>query len=136
MAAADIVNVMDGIGDRLATITGLRVHRYTPDAVSPPSAIVDWPEVEYDFTAGRGSDRMLFPVHIVVGKVSERSAAAALGAYISGSGASSVKTAIEGSGGVLGGYASTTRVMGATVTVVTIAAVDYLSATFQVEVIS
>ena len=48
MAAPSIQNVMDGIGARLATISGLRVANYVPDQVNPPQAVVDFPgEIDY-----------------------------------------------------------------------------------------
>jgi hypothetical protein len=133
--ALDLTAVMDALGARLVGVTGLRVYDYAADNAAPPAAIVSLPRsVEYDSTAGRGVDRIVIPVTILVGKVSERAARDKLGAYIAGSGASSIKAAVEGSGGDLGGVAQTVRVMEATVDVVTIGAVDYLGASFDVEV--
>jgi hypothetical protein len=132
----DLNSVMDAIGVRLATITGLRVYDYSADQAAPPSAIVGMPEqpIEYDAVMGRGADRVVIPVLVVVGKVSDRAARDALSAYLAGSGASSIKTAIESGNSDLGGVAQTVRVQTARVDVVTIAAVDYLGATFDVEV--
>lgn len=133
--ALDLGAVMDAIGTRLATITGLRVADYPSDTVNPPMAIVSLPEtVEYDVVAGRGADRVLIPVLVVVGRVSVRASRDAIAAYVSGTGASSVKSAVEGSGSDLGTVAHTVRVTGATISVVTIAAVDYLGASFDLEV--
>lgn len=133
--ALDLTAVMDAIGARLVGVTGLRVYDYAADAAAPPAAIVSLPSsVEYDSTAGRGVDRIVIPVTVLVGKVSERAARDKLGAYIAGEGASSIKSAIEGAGGNLGGVAQTVRVTGSTVDVVTIGAVEYLGASFDVEV--
>jgi len=133
--ALDLTAVMDAIGARLVGVTGLRVYDYAADNAAPPAAIVSLPrEVEYDSTAGRGVDRIVIPVTVLVGKVSERAARDRLGAYIAGTGADSIKSAIEGSGGDLGGVAQTVRVTSSSVDVVTIGAVDYLGASFDVEV--
>jgi len=133
--ALDLNAVMDAIGARLVGVTGLRVYDYATDAASPPAAIVSLPEVvEYDAVMGRGADRVVIPVTVLVGKVSDRTARDQLAQYVSGTGSSSVKGAIEGTDASLGGAAQTVRVTGARINVVTIQAVDYLGASFEVEV--
>lgn len=131
----DLNAVMDAIGARLVGVTGLRVYDYAADGAPPPAAIVALPEtVEYDTVAGRGADRVMIPVTVLVGRVSDRAARDQLAQYVSGTGALSVKTAVEGNGGDLGGVAHTVRVTEARIDVVTIQAVEYLGATFDVEV--
>lgn len=131
--ALDLGAVMDAIGVRLATISGLRVLDYPPDNANPPQAIVSLPEmVEYDYVMGRGADRVVIPIMVLVAKVSDRAARDAIGPYVSGSGAQSVKAAVDGD---LGGTAHTARVTGAQIQVVTIASIEYLGASFDVEVI-
>jgi hypothetical protein len=133
--ALDLNAVMDAIGARLVGVTGLRVYDYAADNAAPPAAIVSLPRtVEYDAVAGRGADRLVIPVTVLVGRVSDRTARDQLGQYISGTGPSSIKTAIKGVDPTLGGAAQTVRVTEATVDVVTIAAIDYLGASFDVEV--
>ncbi|MEW6473443.1 MAG: hypothetical protein AB1679_14320 [Actinomycetota bacterium] len=105
--------VMDGIGVRLQTITGLRVFDFPPDSLQPPAAIVSYPEISYDSTLGRGVDRMTVPVYVYVGRVSDRASRDALTAYMAGTGAQSIKTAVEGDK-TLGGAAQSVRVMSAT----------------------
>lgn len=132
--ALDLNAVMDAIGARLVGVTGLRVYDYAADAANPPAAIVSLPEtVEYDVVAGRSADRVVIPVTVLVGRVSDRAARDQLAQYVSGTGASSVKSAIEGVDG-LGGVAHTVRVTDASINIVTIQAVDYLGASFNVEV--
>jgi len=129
--ALDLGAVMDASGTRLQTITGLRVADYPSDAANPPQAIVSLPEtVEFDAVMGRGADRAVIPITVLVGKVSDRAARDALALYVSGSGASSVKAAVDGDLGL----GASARVTGATISVVTIQAVDYLGASFEVEV--
>ena len=134
--ALDLGAVMDALGVRLSTIPGLRVADYAADSVVPPAAIVGLPEeVEYDATAGRGADRCVIPVLVVVGKVSDRAARDAIAPYVSGIGAVSIKAAIEGGASDLGGAAHTVRVTSCRIDIVTIAAIDYLGAAFNVEVL-
>jgi hypothetical protein len=130
--ALDLNAVMDAIGSRLATIPGLRVTDYASDSANPPQAIVSLPEeIEYDSVMGRGADRVVIPITVLVGRVSDRAARDVLARYVSGTGADSIKTAVDGD---LDGIAHTARVTGARTNIVTIQAVNYLGASFDVEV--
>lgn len=126
---------MDAIGVRLATIPGLRVYDHPADTVAPPAAIVSLPEiVEYDSVAGRGADRTSLTITVIVGRVSDRAARDQLAAFISGTGPSSIKTAVEAGASDLDGVAHTIRATTATVQIVTINAIDYLGASIDCEV--
>lgn len=128
----DLADVMDEVAARLGTIAGLRVHAHPPGSVTPPAAVVSYPDTyTFDETYGRGMDRMTLPVVVVVGKASDRAARDQLGVYVDGSGAASVKQVLES-----GTYTAfhTVRVVGAEFDVVTIAAVDYLAATFDLDI--
>lgn len=119
--------VMDGLGARLSTITGLRVYDYPPDSVSVPAAIVGLPEeIVFDETYGRGSDRASVPVHVLVSKVSDRASRDAISAYMV-----SVKAAVDGS---LGGVVSDARVASAKPNMITVGTIEYLAVTFTIEV--
>lgn len=134
MSAADVNTVMDAVGTALATITGLRVFDFAADGGSPPLASVGLPtEVTYDFTKGRGSDHLVLPITVLVGKVVDRSARDALAAYLAGSGAKSIKAAVDGN---LGGACQTCRVRSARVDIVTLSGVEMLGATFDVAVVT
>ena len=134
--ALDLNATMDAIGVRLSTIAGLRVADYAAQSINVPQAIVSLPTgpVEYDAVMGRGADRAVIPVRVLVGAVSDRASRDAVAAYVSGTGTLSVKTAIEGTDPTLGGVVQTVRVMTATIDIVTVGAVDYLGASFEVEV--
>lgn len=129
--ALDLNSVMDQIGVRLLTISGLRVFDFMADNIQPPAAVVTLPEVTYDVTKARGTDKAVFPIHLLISKVSDRASRDALSPYIAGTGASSVKAAVDGT---LGGTVQAARVTGATVQVEQVAGVDLLAAVFQVEV--
>jgi hypothetical protein len=128
----DLADVMDEVGDLLDTVTGLRVYRYPPDNVQPPAAVVSYPEeYTYDATYGRGMDRLTLPVVVLVGRVSDRTSRDRLGAYVDGSGSSSVKAVLEA-----GTYTDfdTLRVVGVEFDVVSVAGVDHVAATLSLDI--
>lgn len=129
----DLGAVMDEIGDQLDTITGLRVYRYPSDNPAVPAAIVSYPDTyTYDATYARGMDRIAdLPVIVLVGKVSDRASRDAIAAYVGGSGASSVKAVVEA-----GEYTAfdVVTVTGVEFDVIGIAAVEYLGATFTLDI--
>lgn len=126
--------VMDQLGDRLDTIAGLNVHRFPAKKITPPSAIVGYPEDgDYDVTGGGalGMDQMTIPVSVLVGDVTAKGTRDLLSPYVSGSGPSSFKQVLES--GVYTAMHEVT-VKFPEFAVVTIAGVDYLGATFPVDV--
>lgn len=113
-------------------IGGLRTYAYPTDSIAVPAAVIAFPEsLEYDQTYGRGSDRMTLPLHVLVGRVSDRTAQDDLGAFADGSGAESVKQVLEN-----GSYTAldSLRVMDAQFGTFTVNGIDYLGATFRVDV--
>lgn len=125
-----VSSIMDTLGDALEEIEGLRVFPYYADRVHPPAVVVGWPDsYAYDSTMARGADTLVFPVTVVVGRADARSSRDQLSLYADGSGSTSVKQAIE----ELGPWV---RVMSAEFGVVSIAGVEYLAATFDVEVVA
>lgn len=128
----NLADVMQAVADRLDTIDGLRCFGYPPGTVSPPAAVVSYPDTyTYDETYGRGMDRLKLPVVVVVGKVSDRSARNQLGAYVDGSGTSSVKVVLESST-----YTAfdSVRVESVEFDMVSIAGVDYMAALFTLDI--
>lgn len=125
-------DVMDEVAARLGTIAGLRVFPYPADSVSPPAAIVSYPEkYTFDETYGRGMDRMTLPVVVVVGKPTDRASRDRIAQYCDGAGPASVKAAVEA-----GKYVAcdTVRVTGIEFDVVTVAGTDYLAALFDLDI--
>lgn len=128
----NLADVMDDLGTALETIEGLRVTAYYADRVSVPAAVVGFPDsYDFDQTMSRGSDRVTFPVTVLVGKADARSARDQLAAYCDGAGDSSVKAAVDR-------FVSTAwdsaRVTAVEFGVITVSGVEYLGATFDVEV--
>lgn len=126
-------DVMDEVGAQLDTISGLRVFDYPAQRIEPPAGILDYPEIIFDETYGRGMDRMTLPVYIAVGQVSDRASRLTLAPYCSGSGSSSVKAVLEA-----GTYTAfdVLRVMSVDASaVLTVAGVEYAAALFDVDII-
>ena len=125
-------DVMDELGTALETIDGLRVFPYWADRVTPPAAIVAWPDpVTYDATMARGADQMTVPVIVLVGRFDARSTRDRLAIYLDGTGASSVKAVLEAAEYTA---CDSVRVASATVDSYSVAAVDYLGAEFSLDI--
>lgn len=124
-------DVMDELGDALATIDGLRVFPYWADRITPPAAVVGWPDpLTYDSTMVRGGDQVELPITVLAGKVDARSARDQLAQYADGSGTASVKAVIEAH--TPSSYDSA-RVTRAEFSVVPVAGTEYLAATFYID---
>lgn len=128
----NVADVMDQLGDALAGIS-INVFRYPPKNLDPPAAIIAYPEsANYAASYGRGMDRLAIPVVIVGGNVADESTALRMAGYLSGSGATSIKTLIDG-----GTYTACddVTVTTAELDIYTIGAIDYIAAIFTVEVV-
>ncbi len=123
--------VMQEVAEDLDTIPGLRVHGYPADSVTPPAAVLSYPEVTYDETMRRGMDRYSMPLFILVGKVSDRAARKTIAPYLDGSGPKSVKTVLESATHTA---FHSVRVQRAEPDVVRIANVDYLAYQFTLDI--
>lgn len=124
---------MDELATELDTITGLRVYAFPADNIAAPAAVIGYPEtITYDVTMGRGVDQIDFPVFLLVGRLTDRTSRDALGAYLNGSGAQSVKQVLlNGKPWVA---MSSVRVASAEIEIVSMAGIDYLAAVFTVNV--
>lgn len=104
--------VRDGLKTRLQTISGLRVFDTIPENPQPPAAIVGQLDMNFDIDNARGLDLATVEVYLLVQRMDVRSGQDKLDAYLAGTGAGSVKAAIEGDR-TLGGACSTLRVLSA-----------------------
>ena len=106
---ASVSELRTGIATNLATITGLRTSAFMPDNPNPPIAVVMPSSISYDDVFKRGMQTYIFNVLVIVGRVDERTAQSNLDGFVSSTGSSSVKRAIEVDK-TLGGKAFDTRV--------------------------
>lgn len=132
----NLADVMDDLAAALRRVEGLRVFAYTEQDVSPPAAVVFWPDtITYDAAMGRGADTIALPVGVLVGELSSRSARDDLAAYLDGSGPRSVKAAIEGYDDQATSYSYARVASAAPGTYQSVGSVDYLGATFTINIV-
>lgn len=128
----NLADVMDDLATAVSFVEGLRVVPMG-SPINPPGAWVEWPEqLDFDIAMGRGGDRITIPLRVVVGQLEARASTVALAGYVAGSGPSSIKAAVEAFDSTA--YSSA-RVTSAEFGVITIASVEYLAATFSIDVI-
>ena len=128
---ATMAEVMDALGVAMDTIDGLRVYDFPPNSAQPPFAFVDMPEsIKYDLSMARGNDRATYPVVVAVAAVVDRAARDAIAIYAAGSGAQSVKAAIDAAA-----IGSSRRVESVQFRPVTLASGTYAAAIFNVDVV-
>lgn len=97
MTAPTILQVMQGIEGRLATINGLRTSEFVTDQVNVPMAVVGVPPVEnYRITFGRGQFLVRPQVFILVSASLDRIGQTELAGFADASGPTSIPAAIEG----------------------------------------
>jgi hypothetical protein len=93
---ASITNIRAGLATRLATISGLRTSSTQPDNPNPPIAVIIPDNTRYDDTFGRGMDTTTFRIILIVSRAAEKYAQKKLDTYVSTTGSTSIKAAIEG----------------------------------------
>ena len=127
-------DVAEELAAKLATITNpeLRVYPFPPDNLASPAAVVGFPEtIQYDVSAQRGVDRMVIPVYVVIDRTWDRSSADQFANLTAGTGANSVKQAIQTRPHT---SFSTARVRSVDRSVISVAGVEYWAATFLVDI--
>lgn len=133
---ASVTTIRDALRTRLRTISGLRVPDRPPGEISPPTAIVRGPAIDYDSTMSRGSDDFTFTVTLLVSRAWDRAAEDQLDAYLAGSGSSSIKATLEAAPAGLG-ESSVDFVRVASTTEpdsIPVGDIDYFGVEFTVEV--
>lgn len=123
----DIAAIMDELAFRLKTIEGLQIFAYPASPITPPAALLSYPEsIKFDETYGRGTDLITgLPLVIIGGKPTTIDARNALGALTAGGGARSVKSVLES-----GSYTTfdELRVTTWEFDVIQVASIDYIAA--------
>ena len=104
--------VRDGLKTNLQTITGLRVYDLIPEIPTPPCAVVGQLDFTFDIDNARGLDQAEVDVYVIVQRFSERAGQDKLDTFLRGTGATSIKTALEVDR-TLGGAVNTLRVTAA-----------------------
>lgn len=93
---ATVSQVAEGLRARLATIDGLRTFSYQPEQLNPPVAFPVLESIEYHRAFGGGDVQMRWQIFVVVGRYLDRVANSTLDGYLSYSGPTSLREAMEG----------------------------------------
>lgn len=95
---ASVSAIASGLQARLATISGVRAYSYQPEQLNPPFAYPVLNTVSYHQTMGMGNAVTQFDwtVYVVVGRWVDRVAMVNLDGFLSPTGATSVRAALEG----------------------------------------
>lgn len=128
----NLAEVMQAISDRADTIADLNCFPYPPDKITPPTFEVGLPDpINFDEEYDEGSDSMVFPACVWVGRKQDRSSVANLAPYVATSGAKSIKAVLES-----GTYTAfeTLHIPSVEFVIAPIAAVEYLGAQFTIEI--
>jgi hypothetical protein len=125
--------VRAGIATALDTIAGLRCFDYVPDSLAPPAAVVEPLEIDYDEAMNRGCEFYRAFILVIVGRMSDRSSQDRLDAYLTESGASSVKAALEADR-TLGGACATLQVASSRPREVVVSGVNMIAYRFEARI--
>jgi len=132
--AASVSAVATALMSSLSGISGLRTKTYQPDQPTPPIAYPVLQTVTYHRAFGGGDVVMEWDVRVLTGRWTDRTAHALLDNYLSYSGASSVRAALE-SDPTLGGVVQAMVVQTATnISSVSVAEQEFLEISIQVTV--
>lgn len=104
--SATVTQIAAGLTARLTTISGLRVFTSQPEQIQPPVAYPVLNSIEYHRAFRGGNVITNWSLVIIVGRWTDSRAHEALDGFLSFSGASSVRAAVEADP-TLGGVVST-----------------------------
>lgn len=97
MAAPTILQVMQGLETRLATISGLQVSDTVPGEITPPAAMVGVPAIDnYHATMQRGRFQLSGQLWVFTSAAVDRVGQEALAGYANPTGTGSVIAAVYG----------------------------------------
>ena len=131
---ATISQVAAGLSTRLATISGLRTFSSQPEQIAPPVGYPVLNSVTYHRAFQDGVVSTSWSIIVIVGRYTDARAHVALDDFLSGTGSSSIRAAIEGDK-TLGGLVQTTIVAsGASITPLTQGDAEFLMVRFECEV--
>jgi hypothetical protein len=125
--------VREGLKTNLQAIKGMRVYDLIPSPAVAPAAIVGQLDFTFDLNNARGLDQANLDVVVLVQRFTERTGQNDLDKYLAGSGAYSIKAAIE-SDLTLGGACNTLRVTSAEAGTYAAGDIEFLSYRYRLTV--
>ncbi len=133
---SDVTALAGALGTALGTV-GIRALPYLSDTFSPPVALVGVDTAGYheSFGGANGLTAYRFIVYAILARTADRAALSAVESYLSSSGASSIRAALEDGDPSLGGLAAGTVVVrGGPPAAISINGAEYVSCPFEVTV--
>ena len=131
---AAVSDVASGIATRLATVSGLRTFSFDPMQYNPPVAFPILQNIRYHEAFAGGDVQMEFSIMLIAARWAERLSYAVLDGYMSFSGSTSIRAAIEADK-TLGGVVQTCVLSSsANITSVSSGEAEYLSVEFGLTV--
>jgi hypothetical protein len=131
---SDITTIRQKLATNIGTVTGLRTSAELIDNPSPPIALVNLDSVDYHQAFQNGTTIMNFTVSLIVGRSAERTMQRKLDAYLSPTGAQSVKAGIESNRSLDGACDDLVVSAASSIGSITINDQTYLAAEFQITV--
>jgi len=125
--------VREGLKANLEAIKGMRVYDLNPSVPVAPAAVVGQLDFTFDLNNARGLDQANLDVIVLVQRFTERTGQNDLDKYLAGSGAYSIKAAIE-SDLTLGGACNTLRVTSAEAGTYAAGDIEFLSYRYRLTV--
>ena len=125
--------IRTGLKANLEAISGLRVYDLIPSPAVAPAAIIGQLDFTFDLSMARGVDQATLDVIVLVHRMLERSGQKELDKYLAGTGAFSIKAAIE-SDRTLGGACNTLQVTAAQAGSYISADIEFLSYKYSITV--
>ena len=125
--------IRTGLKANLEAISGLRVYDLIPSPAVAPAAIIGQLDFTFDLSMARGVDQATLDVIVLVQRMLERSGQKELDKYLAGTGAFSIKAAIE-SDRTLGGACNTLQVTAAQAGSYISADIEFLSYKYSITV--
>jgi hypothetical protein len=125
--------VREGLKANLEAIKNMRVYDLIPSVPVAPAAVVGQLDFTFDLNNARGLDQANLDVVVLVQRFTERTGQNDLDKYLAGSGAYSIKAAIE-SDLTLGGACNTLRVTSAEAGTYVAGDIEYLSYRYRLTV--
>lgn len=91
----DIPAIFAGLAAAASTVDGLGCHAFAPDSIAEPAFFPAEVDIAYNRTMRDGSHGTVITCRLLVSRADDLSGYAAVGGYLSSSGATSVRAAIE-----------------------------------------
>lgn len=96
----DVTAVRQGLAAAAAAVTSLNCYAFVPDVIAEPCFYPGAVDINYDKAYQRGMDEFFIDCMLLVSRAEAQAGQEALDRYLAGSGAYSVKSAVEGTPGV------------------------------------